>query len=737
MTSGHNPFLQTRAANRFSGFLSQLIHRRPERELPTSASQPSVVPEETNRTRTEDTSRASSPSPPTRPITPPPTLPPPALPELGLSLTAITSVLTPSHFSTPPTSGTFLAPHFLLLCHSQGLDVLPLVSPPAPQPYALVRRVSFKSVVVMEERGVLVAIAGRRDGVRVYALEEVRKAVEWRIDVEVRRERDRMRREEAKKGVAGGVDRVFGELKIHKGDNEKYIKARIGDSPTTPTPPTPTPKSKRRKSLSIGAEASPSSLHERPRPRPPTIRRKSRAVTQENVATSQHDSDPPPYQNPSPTRPPLRNQSSVISVAQTRSRTGSIADVLAGTTVRRRSAITANRDDEKADWEHGSSDDEAINMTTAGNSGSAALDERTSSMATGPNSPGVMPSSSSVGLSSSPAIEVPNIEDSLRRTQTSTSAAPTLNRRGRPTQLDLSNNSNTATRPPPSPTPTVWTLRQALSYTPPGEERPNTATSDADNDEDEDEEGGDSITFAQALLESRLPDLPPIGTRQPQEAILIGSHMNSMDEPQSPMDTNSEIHGARSDMHTPTPSSSRRSRRRWSVFDGVFANSSSHGSMESSSIFSNTPSNMTRPRTADSQMTERSSNLLTRIGSADTTSVMQRTSSARGPTPTRPVSRASTARTAPVSGPAIPPSTSVSSSTSHHRFLPRIFTNAFSSRRSEEQLHALKSSHSDIAKRQTGSSLPPIPPAPKLEYVKLPGTKGAVLIKAVETAKKR
>ena len=36
----------------------------------------------------------------------------------------------------------------------------------------------------MEERGVLVAIAGRRVGVRVYALGEVRRAVEWRIDVE-------------------------------------------------------------------------------------------------------------------------------------------------------------------------------------------------------------------------------------------------------------------------------------------------------------------------------------------------------------------------------------------------------------------------------------------------------------------------------------------------------------------------------------------------------------------------
>ena len=52
----------------------------------------------------------------------------------------------------------------------------------------------------MEHRGVLVAISGRRDGVRVYALDEIKKAVEWRLDVEIRREREKLRREEAKTG---------------------------------------------------------------------------------------------------------------------------------------------------------------------------------------------------------------------------------------------------------------------------------------------------------------------------------------------------------------------------------------------------------------------------------------------------------------------------------------------------------------------------------------------------------
>lgn len=697
--------------------------------------------EETNHPKTGNTSRASSPAP-FRPVTPPPSLPPPTLQELGLCLTAITGVLTPSHFSTPPTSGTFLAPHFLLLCHTQGLDVLPLVSPPAPQPYALVRRVSFKNVVVMEERGVLVAIAGRRDGVRVYALEEVRKAVEWRIDVEVRRERERLRREEAKKGITGGVDKVFGELKINKGDNEKYIKARFGESPTTGTPPTPTPKSKRRKSVSVPPELTDPTPTPRPRPRPPTIGRRSVTNPRESAVSSQHESDPPPYQNPSPTRPPLRNQASVISVAQTRSRAGSIADVLAGTTVRRRSAITVHRDDEKGEADWASSDDEAINMATAGQSGSAALDERTSSLAnTGSNSSGVVASSSSGGVSSSPTIAVPSFEDSLRRTQTSTSAVSTLNRRGRPAQLDLSNNSSTVARPPPSPTPTVWTLRQALQAVPPDEDRPNTATSDADNDDEEEEEGGESITFAQALLESRLPDLPPPGSRQPQEPILIGSNSNSMDEPQSLRDNNSDVHGNRSDLHTPTPSASRRSRRRWSVFDGVFSNSGSHGSIDSSSTSSrpNTPGNTAaRTNTIDTQMSERSSNPLTRVTSVDAVQSRQRPASAGGHPPTRTPSRVSTAHTLPnPSAPALPQSTSTSSTSSHSRFLPRIFTNAFSSRRSDEQMNILKASHGDLVKRQASTSQPPVPPAPKLEYVKLPGTKGAVMIKAVETAKKR
>lgn len=69
---------------------------------------------------------------------------------------------------------------------------------------------------------------------------------------------------------------------------------------------------------------------------------------------------------------------------------------------------------------------------------------------------------------------------------------------------------------------------------------------------------------------------------------------------------------------------------------------------------------------------------------------------------------------------------------SRSRFFPRILTEAFSGRRG-----STPSSLSDAEKSRVTASPPPthVPP-PKLEYVKLPGTKGAVLIRAVETAKK-
>ncbi|KIJ45586.1 hypothetical protein M422DRAFT_250899, partial [Sphaerobolus stellatus SS14] len=208
-------------SNRLSGFLSHLIRNRDRERDSESSPMPERPPSPPVTPQVAAIPASSTPTP--RPATPPPpALPSPTLNELGLSLSVLTANLSPSHFSTPPTNGTFLAPHYLLLCHPQGLDVLSLLRPPAPEPYAIIRRVPFKSVVVMEERGILVAIAGRRDGVRFYSLEDIRKAIEWRMDEETRRELDRQRKEDAKHGPSGPVDNIFGPVsaRVHMKSKE-------------------------------------------------------------------------------------------------------------------------------------------------------------------------------------------------------------------------------------------------------------------------------------------------------------------------------------------------------------------------------------------------------------------------------------------------------------------------------------------------------------------------------------
>ena len=562
----------------------------------------------------------------------------------------------------------------------------------------------------MEEKGVLVAIAGRRDGVRVYALEEVKKAVEWRVDVEIRRERERQRREEAKRGTAGGVDRVFSELPA-KG--ERSAKTSISSSPTTPTPSSKI--TKRRKS-SVGTIASSTSTI--PRPRPPTTPRRRRRSSKEIQPQNTLPLDPPPYQNEhSPrvnTRPELDTQASEISVSQTRSRSGSVPNVVTGPAARKRGANAPPRDDEKGEWEHYSSDEEAINMVSAGASGSAALDERTSVMTA------VAPSSNNASMSGDRVQPSSALDVSVgpaRRPSTTSLTSPTATRRNRPAQLDLtlsrSVTSASATRPPPSPTPSVWTLRQALSASPPTERPPREPASEGEEEEDGDSE---AISFVQALMESRLPDLPPPGSQQPQEPIFITANES---EPQSPRETVASGTGT----HI-----SRNSRRRWSVFDGVFT-----GSNDSTR-------NQARPDTPASRRTigetipEHPTHTLNRSESFDAISSSNRRSSVRAQTSRSRPGTAGSMPAAPAT-PIITPSASTMPS-HHHRFLPKIITNAFSSRRSDDQLSpGSKSFAGDSSK--SGNASAPLPPAPKLEYVKLPGTKGTVMIKAVETAKKR
>lgn len=356
-------------------------------------------------------------------------------------------------------------------------------------------------------------------------------------------------------------------------------------------------------------------------------------------------------------------------------------------------------------------------MATAGPSGSAALDERTSSMASGGPS-ATHPSPMEGGQAVTP-LDIPNLAESRRLSQTS--ASPTMTRRSsRPAQLDLtlsrtSTVTGNASRPPPSPTPSVWTLRQALSAAPPEEVRSRSTTSDVDGEDDDDDGDAEPISFAQALMESRLPGLPPPGSQRPQEPILINSR--DATEPQSPVESasteNVDINPA-----------SRRARRRWSVLDGVFSQS---GSTES--IRPDNSSN--RSRAIRESLSERPSTGLIRMNSADANTTARQLS--RGHASASSLSRPSTARSMPA---APSPSPSAPSTPSQRRFLPRIITNALHSRRSDDQPSpGAKSLPGESTKSSNASA--PLPPAPKLEYVKLPGTKGAVMIKAVETAKKR
>ncbi|KAF8078464.1 hypothetical protein FPV67DRAFT_56227 [Lyophyllum atratum] len=704
----HRSTADARSSNRLSGFFTNLIHRRDPQTSGTTRNPiredpPTGTPGQTSETP----SRASSPVP-GRPVTPPPPLPAPTLQELGLSLSVLTSDLSPSHFSTPPSSGAFMAPHYLLLCHAQGLDVLPLVSPPAPQPYALVRRVNFKSIVVMEQRGVLVAIAGRRDGVRVYALEEVKKAIEWRIEMEVRRERDRSRRETVKKLMMNGLD----SGNDSRESAEKMRKASL----STPPPGDSVVRSNLLRKSSYGAVPAPPAPNSTPPapliPRSPTPRASPRKPKSPQIQIPteipEPSERPPPYSSPSElTHPPrLQRQTSTVSF-NPRSRSGSVSNVLAAVP-RTIDANRAHDPDAKADWAE-SSDDEAIDIVAAGSSGSQALDERTSATL----------SASTASVQASPA--------PVHTTPPRTSMSST--RRNRPSNLDLSlSRSNTLVPPEPSPAPTLITLRQTLSHSPPSlpnnhnadmAQEPNTPFGLVDEDEDD---GDDGISLAQVLLESRIPDLPPLGTRQHQQPILLSSSVAPGDgEPSSPR--TSEGHNSLS--RPPANDGPQRRRRRWST---LLAGLSMDGNDLTSSSPTATPSTAPLSR----ERTRRFSRSQSSRSNHSQTSTIRPSSSPNDPpsittsTATLPDMRETT------------PSIMSSQSSRSSRFIPRLLTNAFHSRRSEER-PALPTSNAidtDNTKKAPVTPITPHAPPPKLEYVKLPGTKGALMVKAVETAKK-
>ena len=509
----------------------------------------------------------------------------------------------------------------------------------------------------MEQRGVLVAIAGRRDGVRVYALQEVKRAIEWKIDTEIKRERDKLRRETVKKTPMRTNDSHDFSHKSHKA------------SLSTPPPGEPD---------RVRANPLRKSSHN-PLPVPvlqPPVPLIPRSATPRTPKKRKNPSmcipppgRPPPYTPSDSNPPPIQSRQSYVSLR-------SPSNVFSAPDEQRTPA------DRKAEWVE-SSDDEAIDVVAAGSSGSH-LDERTSAT-----------------LASNRALTSPPMQPIV--TQADISAARNSTgplRRRRPSNLDLSlARLNTIPAPEPSPVPTLLTLRQALTQ-PHSPSNPETPFMEVD-DEEEDVEG--HISLAQALLESRIPGLQPIGTRQPQEPILITpSPVPKYPTTESASPRTADGH----DSISRSSSNARGRRRRWSIMISSPTSETPHGHF---------PPTPTRPLTASSSLSDRLS------------------PSFRSQTPP---SRSFI--DPPPEVPSLPELSSISSppTSRSSRFFPRII-NALHGRRSDERFPVPSQNPIDNGEglKWTNSTSQTSPP--KLEYVKLPGTKGAILIKAVETAKKR
>ncbi|KAG8936885.1 hypothetical protein FRC02_009975 [Tulasnella sp. 418] len=858
-------------SKRLSGFISNLFHNRErEREASTSSTpNPDTLPnQQPSAPRRSNSPTVESPLI-EAPITPPPALPPPTLQQLGLKLSSLTSHLQQSQFTHAPSSGTFLAPHYLLLCHSQGLDVLPLEGPPAPYPYALIRRVAFKSVLVMEERGVLVAIAGRREGVRVYALEEVRKAVEWRMEVELIREREKQ--EGNSSNQAGGRTKKAASLSV-LGRASESSTSHIADRINSESPVPPIPSAKADILPHVNGEAT--DPYSTPRTPLRTITRRQSLPT----------SPPPLYASllpPSPSRPEaeelqVEDVPSSVAVTSTprlgtRASTNSLLSIpspsrAGASTVRQRNASIATvsptaaarlaedekgkgrEDDGQMEFKPGHDDSDEEALVAAGPSGSAALDERTSSIRPQPEDDEqeqeelrARPVEGRVGDVGATSGNVVSAAPQADADPTQDSDITSINSPG---VSDAVNMAEFGARPPTAaPAPTLLSIRQALlSVVPPTisggarpgrlnlAPRPPRAIREPVGGEESGintpMEDGEFISFDQMLRESRIPPPPPV---PPLPPILTQSTSSA---PGSPTNSN-------------TPGGRKKKRRRWSVMNGVLKTTNPSVSSSSAAHHhhhhhhenqSTTELNRSTTRDGGTHPTDSSASIAASGNGghgAETISMSDRSSFThghgtgggpssivssptatthplRGPTPsasTTSLGRASgsaiTARSnglparsnshttihtvdrvfapheppvSPIRPDATPPHPlSAPASRTSHRFLPKLFTalgrHGNNNRRSassgprrrnkNESDGAAVASNAPVNGANTesekenasgdgsngptaGPSTAPAPTtitavqsmAPKLEYVKLPGTKGALAIKAVETAKK-
>ncbi|KAG9036281.1 hypothetical protein FRB95_009429 [Tulasnella sp. JGI-2019a] len=531
------------SSNRLSGFFSNLLNIRDRSDRIHESSPPSSSPTVQSPLSTVGATQGSIPtarSTPVlpvpspmdspqieRPITPPPNLPPPTLRDLGLKMAAVTPLLTHPLYSSPPTSGVFLAPSYLLLCHNQGLDVLPLASPPTAHPCALIRRVAFKSVVVMEARGILVAIAGRREAVRVYALDEVRKAVEWRLQVEVEREKeknkdfdkdgqwhlfnhptknagkrsmDRLRPDpiEASASTSGITDPV----PLSRQGTRHSGKPQSMTPSTSSKPPSTTSRFIHTSTNSYSPPPTYASL----RPVPTDLRVPLTAPTASSNSTVSTDISSSSIPPPSSTDTSATNLSVMDTLAapvvNNRPRNGSVSTVSPPKDTHVTATVDMipdqpsdaagqaegqeNEDDEdkkKSEWAtRDDTDDEALDPVAAGSSASAALDERTSAVAAASSISASGDAAAAAGTEGSLVSPISPPDDAtaalLTRmpTRHSVSGSISSRRPSRPSNLDLSAatqfgvtgvGGSQANGLPVvvSPAPTLSTMRHALSFT--------------------------------------------------------------------------------------------------------------------------------------------------------------------------------------------------------------------------------------------------------------------------------
>ncbi|KAK4699770.1 hypothetical protein P7C70_g6487, partial [Phenoliferia sp. Uapishka_3] len=129
------------------------------------------------------TSSSSSPQPP-----------PPTLGSIGLSLVPLTQPLSTSR-NSQPLCGALLDDKYILIGTTGGLDFLPIPLPGSlpmrthgkkrretRKPIPLIKRTRFKELAVLSERSnILLAIAGRNDHIRVYALDGIRAMIEKKM----------------------------------------------------------------------------------------------------------------------------------------------------------------------------------------------------------------------------------------------------------------------------------------------------------------------------------------------------------------------------------------------------------------------------------------------------------------------------------------------------------------------------------------------------------------------------